>query len=377
MQQEYIGRGSIENLPKVIDQRNLKKIFMVTGKDSYVSSGVKNILDPLLSAYSVELFNEYSANPKFEEIMDGVERFRSDNFDCIVAVGGGSAIDVAKSINAVTGYIGKELDVVTGVTKLNKPVMPLIAVPTTAGTGSEATHFAVVYSDGEKYSLASPALLPSVVILDCTLTDSLPKDITAHTGFDALCQAVESYWAKGGTTQSRGYAKQAIQLLLEWLPHAVNKPTPVSRAHVMTAANFAGKAINISKTTAPHALSYGITASYGLAHGYAAALTLGAFFKLHDSLVEESFLNETSVKLFKLLKVKNANEAMFFWYQFMRNCDLEIDFTKLKIYKDELTHIVDSINTERLNNHPVKLNKKLLLQLMNSLADGDHIVVPD
>ena len=150
----------------------------------------------------------------------------------------------------------------------------MIAIPTTAGTGSEATHFAVVYVDGEKYSLAHPYLVPAYAVIDPLLTYSLPAGVTAASGLDAFCQAIESIWAVGATDVSHTFATEAARLAVQHLRAAVQNPTDTARAGMCRAAHLSGKAINISKTTAPHALSYVLTAEYGLAHGVAVALTL-------------------------------------------------------------------------------------------------------
>ena len=206
-----------------------------------------------------------------------------------------------------------------------------MCIPTTAGTGSEATHFAVIYVDGKKKSIASQQLLPDVVILDPQLTDNMPAYVSACSGFDALSQAIESYWSRAATPLSQLYAAMAIEVLLVELPQAVNSNSRLARDKMQMAANWAGKAINISKTTAPHAMSYVITQEFGIPHGHAVALTLGKFFTLHEKYCNVNIgaflagqsLDQITVDLYVLLGVNNANEACHKWYEIMSICGLE------------------------------------------------------
>ncbi len=369
MQREFIGRGQFAIVANELIRLGSQRIFLVTGKTSYQSCGAKERLEPLFRDYTIVHYNDFSPNPTFAEAMAGTQFYNKEKCDVIVAVGGGSTLDIAKSINALQSHPGNERAIATGKNKLSNLLAPLIAIPTTAGTGSESTHFAVIYVDGKKYSITSPSLRPDVAVIDATFTDTLPPYITACTGFDALCQSIESYWAKNATEESRKSATKAINLLIEYLPVAVQKGSPKAREKIILAANLAGKAINISKTTAPHALSYTITNLFGIPHGHAVALTLGEFFLLH-SKVSESQINthcdrpefiKIMQDLFDLLNVQNAHEAKNRWYAMMNSCGLETDLTKYGICSEsDINKIIDGVNLERLGNHPIKLTAKMM-----------------
>lgn len=376
MQKELIGPGSTELLSEQLVALSAHKLLLVTGKASYSNSGAQKAFDSLLTGYDYFHFDKFSPNPKFEEVMAGVELSRRENIDLIVAIGGGSAIDVAKCIAAFYASPGLELKLATGEITLKNEPLPVIAVPTTAGTGSEATHFAVIYVEGKKYSLAAQSLLPAVAVVDSVYSEGLPPYLTASTGFDALCQAVESYWAVGSTTESRAYAAEAIRLLLRYLPGAVNFPESSSREKVFYAAHLAGKAINISKTTAPHALSYTITSLYGIPHGHAAAITLGAFFTYHDplgdlalngGLTPEQFHSRMK-ELFDLFGVTSPAAAKKSWYELMESCGLSLKLGRHSVAASpELETIAASVNLERLKNHPVKFSETQLLELLGTI----------
>ena len=160
--------------------------------------------------------------------------------------------------------------------------IPIIAVPTTAGSGSEATHFAVVYIGTDKYSLAAEFLLPTAVILDGSLTISGSKYQKTCNVLDAMAQAIESAWATRSTKESLEYSLESIELGWSTLKDFIKQSCkPEVAQKMITASNLAGKAINISKTTAPHAWSYGFTSFFDIPHGHAIWLTLPAIFEAH------------------------------------------------------------------------------------------------
>ena len=203
----------------------------------------------------VRKFSDFGSNPLYESVCKGVEEFNSSGCDTIVAVGGGSSIDVAKCI------------------KLYCPTEPkLIAIPTTAGTGSESTRYAVAYRNGEKQSITHESIIPDYAILEPTVLDSLPLYQKKCTMMDALCQAIESWWSMNATDASRVLSRQAIELIMaNWEAYIFKG---LNSREIMRAANIAGQAINITQTTAPHAFSYKLTSLFGLPHGHAVALCL-------------------------------------------------------------------------------------------------------
>ncbi len=381
MQQEFFGRGSSVNISETLSSIGVKRILLVTGKDSYVNCGARACFEPLLAPYQLHSFSDFCPNPIWEEAVAGAKLCRQVGAEAILAIGGGSTIDVAKSVAAFVSCPGQEKAVVTGEQPPGSTTLPIIAVPTTAGTGSESTHFAVLHVDGKKYSLAAPSLMPTTAILDPVYTDGLPPYLTACTGFDALCQAVESFWAVGATAESCSYAEQAITLLLAHLEQAVNQPTDAVRDQMLRAANYAGRAINLSKTTAPHALSYAITSLYGTPHGHAVAMTLGAFFPFHQPQTVKQLNQKLSrsdyldrhTHLLRLLGVDSADEAQDTWYQRMTACGLDLRVAGQAIAKSsDVEKIVSRVNLERLSNHPVHFTAEQLIELIRSIPAAEE-----
>jgi len=379
MQQEFFGRGASANIIKVLSSLSVKRILLVTGKKSYTTCGARACFEALLDSYELSYFNGFHPNPTFEEAMAGIQICQQVGAEAILAIGGGSAIDVAKSIAAFHSRPGQEREVALGEQPPATNTLPILAVPTTAGTGSESTHFAVIYVEGKKYSLAAPGLMPVAAILDPVYTDQLPPYITACTGFDALCQAVESFWAVGATAESRRYAEKAITLLITHLEQAVNRPSAAARDQILRAANYAGRAINLSKTTAPHALSYTITSLYGTPHGHAVAMTLGAFFPFHEPKSAErlngrlsrSEYLDTHTQLLSLLDAHSADEARDLWYQRMAACGLDLKVVGQGIADSpDVEKVVSRINLERLSNHPVNFTAEQLFTLIRSIPSA-------
>lgn len=191
MQQEH--HGSIDILKQFLEQEKATSIFFVTGKNLYPKSPLKDSFTDLLKDYKVTYFTDYSSNPKLEDVRKGIKICKANECDIIIAFGGGSAMDIAKAINILGQHEEAPEKYITKQLPLTHPGKPLITIPTTSGTGSEATHFAVVYIGKTKYSLAHPELvMPNYTILDPLATLSMPAKVTAATGMDAFCQAIES-----------------------------------------------------------------------------------------------------------------------------------------------------------------------------------------
>ncbi len=378
MQAEYIGRNSACSIVEALKRLSAKSVLLVTGKASYRTSGAEAIFSELLSPFQVTHFSDFSPNPTLEEALKGVEICREVKANVVIAVGGGSAMDVAKAIAAFRDIPGQERELVTGKISFPADVVPIIAVPTTSGTGSEATHFSVIYLEGKKYSLSDQCILPTIVILDANFTESLSPYITASTGFDAFCQSVESFWSRGANPNSRAFAKKAIEIIVKYLPKAVNDGDSRSREKMLEAANYGGKAINISKTTAPHALSYMITSLFGVAHGHAAALTLGSFFPYHlkqmgvelNEGLSWSEMEKCQQELYSMLGAEDAVQAKEGWYELMKRCGLDTQVAGTALAESpQIEKIVAGVNLERLNNHPVKLSAANLQQIIQSVPD--------
>ncbi len=367
--------GSIGEVSAILESLQSNRLFVVIDKPAYHASGADAVLEPLFLQRTTTWFTNFELNPKLVDVQRGVEAYRDCQPDFMIALGGGTAIDLAKLIGSIAVQAESARDIATGRATIEVPGKPLMAIPTTAGTGSEATHFAVVYVDGKKYSVAHPSLLPRYAIVDSTLTASLPKRMTAATGLDALCQAIESIWAVGATEESLEYASEAARLAFGNVVIATNSPTPASRDAMCRAAHLAGKAINITKTTAPHALSYALTSRHGVPHGMAVAITLAPMLAFNAGVTDQdctdprgaAAVRDRIAGILDVLGTDNVEDACASIKNLLQkiDCPTTLEAVGVKT-SDELQTIVDSVNVERLSNNPRRASQNQLLHLLRN-----------
>jgi len=375
---EYLGFNSINKLKTILKKNTFKNIYLITGKDSFEKTIIKKKLFKILKNYDYIQFNDFSPNPKLNDIKKGLDLFKSQDFDVIIAVGGGSVLDMGKSISILSTNDNSPIDLILKKKEIKKKGMPLIRIPTTAGSGSEATHFAVVYIDKEKYSLAEPEYLqPEYVIVDPQFTYSLPKKLTAVSGLDALTQAIESFWNINSTNESKKYAKRSIDLIMNNLIKAVNNSDKKIRYNMVIAANYAGKAINITKTTACHAISYPITSYFNIPHGHAVALTLPSMIVFNSEVSEDDIIDPRGVEYVKkvmneLISIIGASdfiEAREIIRNLIIDIGLEIKLENLHIKTQEDIELIikNGFNPERVKNNPRLLTETKLRKILNDI----------
>lgn len=233
-----------------------QRIVLVTDGVAYALCGAEAFFNEIFATNTVAMLTHLvvpSANPKVE-LVEGLLGHIDGTPDAFIAVGGGTTIDTTKLLNLAI-VAKKPVKELLAIKEAPKALLPFMALPTTAGTGAEATRFAVCYDGDTKYSIDFEVIRPSDVALVPEFTATLPAYQKASTNFDAYAQAVESLWAKGATDESRRYANHAIELM--------------NVGNWIEASYWAGRAIDISRTTAAHAFSYYLTSHYGIPHGEA------------------------------------------------------------------------------------------------------------
>ncbi len=339
-----------------------KKPFLVCD-GSYGFLRVKDVFNSLPDVVS---FSRFTPNPDYSSVEEAVRLYREKSCDCVIAVGGGSAIDLAKCVKA---YVTMPEDSLYLEQEIKENGIPLIALPTTAGTGSEATRYAVIYYQGNKQSIAHTSLIPSTVVFDSSVLATLPEYQRKSTMLDALCHSVESFWSVNSTDESKEYSKQAIGLILDNLDSYLNNENDGNK-NMLKAANIAGKAINITQTTAGHAMCYKLTSLYGIAHGHAAALCvnrlmpymIGNTDKCVDSRGSE-YLECMFAELAEIMGCADT-EAM---------CDKFASLLKSLALKapeasqQDIEILSDSVNPVRLKNNPVLLDKSSIETLYREI----------
>jgi len=375
-QKIYTGYNSHKKIYDILGKFSPKKIFLVTGKKSYFLSGVKKILSKFVNEYEHIRFFDFEINPKIKDIKRGIDLFNKEKCDYVIGIGGGSVMDIAKSISLLATQKGDLEEFIKGKVFLKRREIPSMMIPTTSGTGSESTHFCVVYINKTKYSLAHNSLLPDFVILDPVFTENLPPYITACTSMDALCQAIESFWSTNSTEESRIYSKQAIELIMTNIIKNVNNPDMISRKKMLIASNLAGRAINIAKTTAAHSVSYPITSYFDVPHGHAVALTLPYFVEFNNNVSLENlqdnrgieFIKDRMSELFITLNVKTADKAKDKLLSIMEENNLETKLSKLGINRDNINIIIGKgFDPQRMKNNPRLVSERDLRVLMEKI----------
>lgn len=311
-------------------------------------------------------FCDFTPNPQYASAVAGVRLFRRERCELVAAVGGGSAMDVAKCIKAFAAMEGEDF--------LAQPLrpngIPLVAVPTTAGTGSEATRFAVIYKDGEKLSVGDESCIPTVAVLDPAALDMLPDYHRKATLLDALCHAVEAFWSVRSTPQSRAYAAQALRDILRYKDGYLAN-TPAGNAGMLGAANTAGKAIDLAQTTAGHAMCYKLTGLYGIAHGHAAALCVAQLWPYMldhlDGCADPrgtGYLQEMFAALAEALGCKTPAQAAAWFAALVQALALP---QPGPAGPQDIALLAGSVNQSRLKNNPVALDAAALEALYRSI----------
>ena len=361
------GKDAIENLKIFLNEKKPQSIFLVTGKKSYSKCGAEDKLLPILMNYNFIRFYDFEENPKIEDVEKGVDIFNEHQCDLIIAVGGGSVIDIAKLVN----FFNKKSKPFTCLFKsfLNKEDKhPFVAIPTTAGAGSEATHFAVVYANKLKYSIADNNLLPEMVLIDDSFLKSQPKYQMTVSGLDAFCQGIESFWCVNSNEESLEFSRKAISYSWNNLRKAINGKDVLG--DLAKAAYFAGKAINITKTTGPHSLSYGFTTNYGISHGHAVSLFLPFFINFHKNIDKEN-CNYSRGHLFVMKQMReiadilsdNFSDLEHAIIKFFNELQIEINFNNLDINKEGFKKAIQGLNQDRLKNNPRFLSKEEIIDI--------------
>ena len=338
-----------------------RHVFVVRGERSFEECGAAAFLNEVRQGTNIVYhpFSSFEKNPKQEDAIIGACELMASHSDVIIAIGGGSAMDVAKLIR----YYAQ------------RPSIPLISIPTTAGTGAESTQFAVCYINGVKTSMDDPHNLPDYALLMPEFTRTNSRYLTATCGFDALAQAVEAYWNVFNTEESDLYAEEALVLLVRAMYQFADNPQVCMNNHLwreqmMVGANLAGQAINITRTTAPHAMSYILTSKYGYAHGHAVALTFPYFTKLNMECPMELYMGRNYEryvekmkwlrKCFSLLIEHDIEESL---KTFIKKLGLGYDLKK----PIDTTIVAQSVNMERAKNNPRLLTEDILAHAAESI----------
>ena len=365
-QKEITISGDYSKLNDFLVSENAGKIFIVCD-GSYKFLEIGEYFDNL-NEFEIVKFSDFEPNPDYDSVVKAVKLYRSENCDMIIAIGGGSAIDLAKCVKLYAKM--DESD-----EYINQSIVPndikLVAIPTTAGTGSEATRYSVIYYNGSKQSVTDESCIPSTVIFDASALKTLPEYQRKSTMLDALCHSIESFWSVNSTDKSKELSKQAIKMILE------NKDSYISNneqgnVNMLKAANVAGKAINITQTTAGHAMCYKLTGLYGVAHGHAAALCVSKLLPYMVTNTEKcidprgkEYLDKTFDELACAMGCKTKDEMCKKFDELFNSLDL----LKPESKAEDINILKNSVNPVRLKNNPISLNLDAIEMLYRQILE--------
>lgn len=288
----FTGEGAASKLCQTISQFGIKKILIVTDKPLRELG----VIDPTLAALSAvgvesAIYDGVEPDPTVSVVNNGLAAFREHQCDAVLAFGGGSSIDAAKVVALAAGNNCQAQDCL-GMGKGKNPAVPFFAIPTTSGTGSEATFIAVISDDQThaKGAVIGPAIIPMAAALDASVLLGLPPHITAATGMDALTHAIESYIGRWETPETNFYGLAATKLIFENLPTACSNGQDTAAREAMALASFyGGLAITNALVGYVHAVSHNLGAKYGVPHGLGNALVLPHVLELLAEVSEKKF----------------------------------------------------------------------------------------
>ena len=339
--------------------KDSKKVLLVCDS-SFPFLNIKEDIEGIALPYTI--FDDFTPNSLYEDVCKGIKLFNAKGCDTIIPVGGGSSIDVAKCIKL---YCKMSDDRLYLEQEYKDTGVKLIAIPTTAGTGSESTRYAVIYYDGKKQSVTHESIIPDVAILEPKVLKTLPLYQKKCTMMDALCQGIESWWSVNSTDESKEYSKIAVESIMKWWREYIFDNTDESAQHIMDAANFAGRAICITQTTAPHAFSYKITSLYGLPHGHAVAVCLPeiwAFMLQNPDLCIDKrgkdYLERIFHQIAQSMNVTTPQDAISCFRKMMKEMSLANPVSTNK--EQEVDILSHSVNPVRLKNNPVRLDEETI-----------------
>ena len=323
------------------------------------------------------MFSDFTPNPLYEQVCKGIDLFQITKCDTIMAVGGGSAIDVAKCIKlAVLAKEGNSAlipPLVSTRVECDGSKIPFVAIPTTAGTGSESTHNAVMYYEGAKQTVTNDGVLPDYAILEPSVLKTLPHYQKKCTVMDALCQGIESWWSVNSTEESYEYSRKTIELIMaNWRKYIFENDDEAAK-QIMLAANYGGRAINITATTAAHAMSYKITSLYGLPHGHAVSVCLPEIWTYMLGHLEkckdkrgDSYVNNIFKSISDAMGFGSVPDAINAFRVLMDEMQLKNPTSRNRA--EELETLSTSVNPVRMKNNPVELDAHTIHSLYETIV---------
>ncbi|MGH1487140.1 MAG: iron-containing alcohol dehydrogenase [Cellvibrionaceae bacterium] len=369
------GKGMLSNIGEIVKNEIGDHVMLVTDPGMISTGIIDRALDILYEAnVEVELYKDTLADPPEAIVLEAVEQAKNSNVKGVVGIGGGSSLDVAKLI-ALLALGDKSLIESYGVNNAKGTRLPLLLVPTTAGTGSEVTPISIVTTGvNKKAGIISPVLLPDIALLDPELTLGLPSYITAATGIDAIVHAIEAYASVNVNNNliSKTMAEKAISLLVGSLETTVNEGDDIdARSNMLLGAMLAGQAFANSPVAAVHALAYPLGGRFHIPHGLSNALVLPHVLRFNIATTPEPYAELAPFAFPDLIELEGKERAISFCERLeglSRACGLQQSLKEMNIPKAKLPQLaVDAMTQTRLLvNNPRDINEDDALKIYES-----------
>lgn len=371
-----VGAGRLADLPGLLKSYGVERVMLVVGRRSYGMSGARDWVARTGHRFRFALFALGAQSGPLDTVRAGTEFFWKVRPDAVVGIGGGSVLDVAKLVAVLAEQDANPEAYVAGNRPISKPRRcKLILVPTTAGSGSEVTRFATVFVDGIKYSVDHLELLADAAIVDADLSTTVPPEAAAAAGIDALSHAVESHWSTRSTAISRQHSARALEIILAALEAACCDTSATAREQMSIGATLAGRAIDITRTTAAHALSYPLTGFFGLSHGQGCALILPHLLAFNAEVnagdVSDprgpDFVRSRVGELLSALGARNAEDGCRSLSELITKIGLGTRLSRFGIGGRCINAIVEvGLASNRLCNNPRRMGAEAARQILRS-----------
>lgn len=357
------GNNSIERITSLIHNHNWKRgILIIT--PHFVKNGLAEQIITSSKGTIFDVFSHITPNPDVIDVDKCAEIVRQKKHDFVIALGGGSTIDLAKAVASIS-QTNESISAYHGTGKtLPSQHLPLIAVPTTSGTGSEVTSVSVLSNHklNKKAPIVSNNFFPTYAIIDPTLTYDMPPYLTACCGIDVLSHALEGYWSKHHQPICNAYAIYAANLVFRYLPQAYQNPQNTKAREKMNETSvIAGLAFTLPKTTSSHACSFPLTNIYNIPHGEACGLTLDYFARLNGK--KSSRIQNLAISLDFANSETLADAILNLKQQLNLRCDLK----DLNLTDKQIDELVQASHHPNLDNNPITVTDEILYDMYNSM----------
>jgi len=361
------GVDCINHINSYLKIFNVNRIALIVDK-TLMEIGVIDNIEKYIEDYSVGIFSDVEPYPSIGKIESALKFVKDGRYDLVIGIGGGSTIDTAKIVAVLANKKGLVEDYIfddkskSTKCEITEPGLPFVAVPTTAGTGSEAVMWSVIWDmkNNTKQSISHPLMFPSLVIIDPSLTLTLPSEILASAGIDAFCHAMEAYWSLNENQITLAHSLDAMRLIFSNLEKSYYESDIQYREEMSKASLLAGLALSYAKTNSSHSMGYSLTQYFNVLHGAASAIFLPALFEFnYDSMGEKAEI------LSKLLDIKSGSDGKKKIRKIMKNIGLPIKLRDIGVQKTDFDFIIEKgFIPFRMADNPRQISKKDLNKIV-------------